>query len=389
MSSTRRSTRVGPVRQERYASSAAYPKGLLGNLVAKRCAELRDPEERKLILFLHELSLRDGFALHYTCNLFPAWPWPSTSTASERVFERVGRELVEMFPDRITERHREKFRRDLPAFLTRACLDPSVDLHAVGVCGFNGLMEALRTYKARFESAASRMLASTSASRTIFDLLDYALTQRGIVMVEGTFRLGKSMAAQAWAQMHLGECRYVQLTSSPDEAAFFRCFARALGTACSSQMKAAEMRNRIEEVIRRQHLLILVDESDYVWEGTVRIKQAPTRVNWLITAIVNAGIPLALVASRNFQRMMAHTERRCPNWGSEQFIGRIKLRQTLPDDLEEADLFAIAAKLTPEADEPTRMLLVAHAMRSRGYVAALESGATPVRASLRPRRVAN
>ena len=139
------------------------------------------------------------------------------------------------------------------------------------------------------------------------------------------------------------------------------------------------MRNRVEEVIRRQHLLILVDEADYIWEGTVRIKQAPTRVNWLMTAVVNAGVPLAMVASRNFARMMAHTERRAPNWGSEQFIGRIKLRRALPDDLEETDLFAIAAKLVPEADEPTRTLLVAHAMRSEGYVAALESGAARAR----------
>ena len=33
----------------------------------------------------------------------------------------------------------------------------------------------------------------------------------------------------------------------------------------------------------------------------------------------------------------------------------------------------------PEADDATRMLLVAHAMRSQGYVAALESGAARAR----------
>ena len=298
-------------------------------------------------------------------------PWD----ANERAFERVGRELVEMFPDRIAAKCRDKFRRSLPDFLCKLCLDPGSDLRTQGVAGFNGLEDALRQYKARFEKAAFGMIAATPASRAIYELLDYALSQRGIVLVEGTYRLGKSMAAQAWAQTHLGECRYVQLTSSGDEGSFYRCFARSLGVACSSQMKAAEMRNRVEEVMRRQHLLILLDESDYVFEGTVKVRQAPTRVNWLMTAVINAGVPLAMIASRNFARMMRHVETRCPTWGSEQFTGRIKLRRALPDDLEERDLFAIAEKLVPEADESTRMLLVAHAMRSDGYVAALEAGA--------------
>lgn len=222
-------------------------------------------------------------------------------------------------------------------------------------------------------------VSSTVASRTIFETLDYALTQRGFVLVEGTYRIGKSYAAQAWAQMHLGECRYIQLSSSPDETSFIRSFARALGVACSPQMKATQMKNRVEETIRRQHLLMVIDEADYCWDGAVKVREAPVRINWLMTALINNGVPVALVASRNFSRMMAHTERRAPHWGSEQFTGRIKLRRTLPDDLEETDLFAIAAALVPEADKATRTLLVAHAMRSEGYVAALESGAARAR----------
>jgi hypothetical protein len=194
MSSTRRSSSNGPRRQERYASSAVFAKGLLGNLVAKRAATLRDAGEREIIYFLHELTLRDGYALHYTCNLFPAWPWPSTIDASERAFERVGRELVEMFPERIDARHREKFCRTLPDFLTKLCLDPAADLRTSGAHGFNGIIEALREYKIRFEQAALGMLASTSASRTIFELLDYALSQRGIVLVEGTYRTGNTIS---------------------------------------------------------------------------------------------------------------------------------------------------------------------------------------------------
>ncbi len=379
MSNTRRTASGDSTRQERYASSTGFAKGLLGNLVAKRCATLRDADERALVYFLHELSLRDGFALHYTCTSFPAWPWPSTVDASERAFERVGRELVEMFPARIAESHRERFRRKLPELLTRLCLDPATDLRSAAAPGFDGIIEALREYKARFERAALGKIATTAASRTIFETLDYALSQRGMVLVEGTYRIGKSFAAQAWAQMNLGRCRYVQLVSSPDETSFIRCFARALGVACSPQMKATQMRNRVEETIRRQHLLMVIDEADYCFDGAVKVREAPSRINWIMTALINNGVPVAMIASRNFSRMMAHVEKRCPLWGSEQLIGRIKLRHTLPDDLDEADLFAIAAMLVPEADKPTRMLLVAHALRSQGYVASLESGAARAR----------
>ena len=262
--------------------------------MAKRCATLRDAEERTLIYFLHELSLRNGFALHYTCTSFPAWPWPSTVDASERAFERVGRELLEMFPDRIAASHRERFCRKLPELLTRLCLDPAADLRSAAAPGFNGIIEALREYKARFERATLGKIASTAASRTIFETLDYALSQRGMVLVEGTYRIGKSFATQAWAQMNLGRCRYVQLVSSPDETSFIRCFARALGVACSPQMKATQMRNRVEQTIRRQHLLMVIDEADYCWDGLVKVREAPSRVNWLMTALINNGVPVAI-----------------------------------------------------------------------------------------------
>lgn len=378
MSSTRRASKNGPLRQERFASSASLPKGLLGNLVAKRCATLRDAGERTLIHFLHEVSLRDGYTLHRTCNLFPAWPWLSTASGSitERAFERVARELVEMFPERIGAQHVEKVLRSLPRFLVKICLDPAADLHTARVAHFAGVVEAIYEYKRRFEAAVAAKLASTAASRTIHELLDYALSQRVMVLVEGTYRIGKSFSAQTWAQMHLGECRYVQLSSAADNTAFYRDIARALGVACSSQMKAAEIRQRVEEVLRTQHLLLILDESDYIWPQSVRLKAYPERVNWLMTAAINQGVAVALIGSKNFSRMMDHVEKRCPLWGSEQFYGRIKLRRTLPDSLEPDDLAAIAEMLMPASDEATKLLLVSHALRSQGYVAALESGAS-------------
>ena len=110
------------------------------------------------------------------------------------------------------------------------------------------------------------------------------------------------------------------------------------------------------------------------------------RVNWLMTSLIHNGVPVALTGSKNFARMMAHTERKCPIWGAEQFHGRIKLRRALPDSLVSSDLEAIAALLLPGSDDAARLLLVSHALRSEGYVAALESGALRARFFAAPER---
>src|ERR1700704_1421041 len=99
MSGTRRAAPGGNLRQERFSSSAAFNRGLLGNLVSRRCETIRTAEHRSLIYFLHEVSLRDGFSVHRTCNLFPTWPWPSIPSApgGETAFERLTRDLVNLY----------------------------------------------------------------------------------------------------------------------------------------------------------------------------------------------------------------------------------------------------------------------------------------------------
>jgi hypothetical protein len=59
MSSTRHAQPGSPPRQERYASS--FERGLLANLVAKRCERLESQAQRELIWFLQWASWgRDG-----------------------------------------------------------------------------------------------------------------------------------------------------------------------------------------------------------------------------------------------------------------------------------------------------------------------------------------
>lgn len=378
MSQTRTAAVGGKLRQERFSSSIALNKGLLGNLVARRCETLRSVEERSLIYFLHELSLRDGFAIHRTCNLFATWPWPSDAGVAETSFERLARELTQSFLARFSSAAiRNEVQRELPGFFARLCLDPALNLNDRGIFPrWPSIIADLRTYQVRFCAAVRTEIADTEVTQSIFELLDYARRQRGIVIAEGTYRIGKSFSAQAWCQMHLGEARYVQLSSATSDIGFFRDIARSVGVASSNQRKAFELRGRIEDALRGQHLLLVIDEADYLWPQAVRPHGSPERIAWLMTSAVNNGVPVALIASRNFSRMMRNVEKKCPIWGSEQFLGRIKLRKSLPDSLSKSDLRKVAELLLPNANRATLMLLVGHAMISNGHVADMESAAS-------------
>ena len=373
MSSTRTAKTPGPMRQERYASSAGFSKGLLGNLVARRCARVNSRTARERIYSLHELSGREPGLRHPSCTSFPAWPWDNETAKDESAFERVARELCE------ARGIAAKVAATIPDFLTRLCLDPKMPADSATLSGFPNILAAIDDYRRKFERATATRVALTATTTAVWELLDYAMSQRGLVLAEGAYRTGKSYSAQAWAQMHLGQCRYVQLSSAKDEGSFYRDIARACGVACSTQMKAAEMRNRTEAVLREQHLLLIVDEADWIWPQAVNVKEVPHRVCWLLTSLINNGVPVALIGSRNFSRLMSNCERRCRVWGSEQFHGRLRLRTPLPDKLAEADLFAIARVCIPEADDATRMLIVGHALKSTAPIPAIEACAARAR----------
>jgi hypothetical protein len=349
---------------------------LLGNLVAKKCEATKSAHHRRLILFLHELSLRAGCRKHPTSDSFPAWPWDSDISNGCTAFECVAKDVETLFQSVIKKRSAVA---RLPKFLTELCLDPRKPVEGARLDGFAGIIETLESYRVAFCEAARQPVALTGPTLLVWESLDYALQQGGMVLVEGTWRVGKSYSAQSWAQSHGGECRYVQLSSSRDDTSFYRDIARALGVACSTQRKASEMRMRIESMLRTQGLLMILDEAQYIWPQSLRPQTPPERANWLISALLNSGVPVALIASKDFSRMMENVRLKCPVAGLEQFDGRLRLRTRLPDNLIEADLFKIVKAVMPEASESVAMLLVGHALKAKGRISAIEAAVARAR----------
>ena len=69
MSSTRRAKGDSIFRQDRYASSPEVERGLIANLVARRCSVLTDKADRELVWFIQYLSHQAGGVVGIAADL--------------------------------------------------------------------------------------------------------------------------------------------------------------------------------------------------------------------------------------------------------------------------------------------------------------------------------
>jgi len=342
MSNTRHAPAGAPFRQERFSSSKVYDKALPGNLVAKRAKLIVCPEDRALVCFLQQLSHCEGGV------------------------ERVAHNTASMFPGKIG-----MLIGDIADFLRRLCLDPEIDIGKLGVGHYRNLLKSLYEYRHAHIKRAENELASTSVSLKVYEDLKFALATKSLVIIEGLERMGKSVTARNFCALHPGQAIYISLESGSDETSFFRTFAKALGTACSTQCKTNDMRLRVEDMLQEVHLMLVIDEAHFLWPQIARARRAPSRVDWVRTALVDYGVPVALISTPQFDRQCEIYEKHI-GWNARQIKGRVALHTLLPSILPEADLKAIAKHMLPEADAATLLRLIGFAQASDDYVAGIE-----------------
>ena len=267
----------------------------------------------------------------------------------------------------------ERARRHLGDFLFQElCLNPAVRLDDDTLWYLPRLVETLAEMCAADAAEASNGAPVTQIGSVIHETLDYALEERCLVVIDGLARAGKTFAVQAWVDARAGEARYVQVPSSNDDMSFFRAVADALGLGSSHAYKAHELRRRIEDVLQDGDLLLVLDEGHYLWPQRNMRKASPHRINWLLTQLVNLGVPVAIVTTPQFTKSQQALEK-SGGWSSEQFIGRIGDYQRLADSLCEADLEAVARHWLPGGDEKAIRVLVTYAQSSEKYLQGIES----------------
>jgi hypothetical protein len=412
MSTTRHAAEGSPLRQERFASSPQLHRGLMANLVAKRCAILEKPGSRELIWEIQHRSHQPGGAKQLASDIIAGYPesvgnwvmhkpglspdkplplatvkdiWPSEPAESARARSSlgIGHGRIE------SEWGRHPFRFTLPAFqelclgtaelhldqdIQRLCLDPELDIDEDPAISdpwyFDDLVKCLRGHFASRTSILRKSTVVTSIGRKVEELLHYAMEARCLTLAEGEPRTGKTFAARRWCEQHPGRARFVEVPPGNDDFGFYRALSRGLGVSINLNSKANELRDRVEEVLLSGDILLCLDEAHRAWPQTNLHRGWPARINWIM-AMANQGVPIAMIATNQFLKAQRIIEDKT-GWNGSQLTGRIGLYDRLPDRLSDSDLLKVASALLPEADETCMKHLVTYARVSSRYLAAVE-----------------
>lgn len=228
---------------------------------------------------------------------------------------------------------------------------------------FRDIIGTLMEYQRQQEESARADFVLTAIGAKVWETLDFALKSQRMVVVEGWEGRGKTEAVKAWCLCHQGEARFVNLSGVTSKTAFFRAIAKALGIASSYSRTATEMQARIEDVLQRSKILLVVDEAHFAFPQSQRIYSRPEIVDWIDTALCNHGVPVALITTPQFINCVKRAETQV-GWNWRQFRRRVKRWVQLPQRNTEADLETVARKILPGITRAGIKLAVGYTLMS-------------------------
>ncbi len=424
---TRRATDDSEFRQERYMSSPEVERGLLATCVASRANALDDPEHRNLVWWVQRLSWKPGGLDQLADEILQRWPERFITLSMEKLGAGKGRiysmpdvrvvrtEIKDgpAFPlrgeeedwgifcaaDEMDLREDASYRRRRAKALNEArrhpknypaaefaaacraaasanlgkflfeemCLNPSVQLDEHALWYLPRLVETLTELHDLRATAATGRIPITVIGREVHEALDYCLATRGLVVIDGESRIGKTWSVQQWCDGRPGRVIYFQVPESSDDISFFRSLAKALGMGSGRSYKANDLRAKIEGVLQSGDHMVVMDEGHYLFSQRNARNAIPHRINWVLNQLVNKGVRVATVTSPLFAKSQQTIERHGV-WSSAQLIGRIELYKQLPDSLSDEDLQTVARHYLPEGDAKSIRTLVAYARSSQKYL---------------------
>ena len=355
-------------RQDAFASSEGEDPGLLGNLVAACCSKISDPEEISVRWWLQQISWRPGGLKRFTEQLVDTFRSKITYRVCKGGFDDTA--FVSCNPDEgVAKVIADKLRNSLVNPVGASLRDVSL-LNFTGV-GFPGLWEALLEIREQEIKAVGEAIVETAITLQVFEELDFALHSRSFILIEGREGIGKTESAKAWCSRHPGRAVYVRLESGTDEVTFYRSIARAIGTACSYGRKATEMRARIQDALQPGQLMLVVDEAHFLWPQSERsVRSAPKRVDWLRTALVDYGVPIAMISTPQYFAN-ACSKFLKGGWNANQVQRRLTHTASLPEGICIQEMKAVAKRYFPRASGSDLSRLAFTAVNELGFLTVL------------------
>lgn len=387
MSNTRHAARESAPRQERFASSAQLQRGLMANLVAKRCSVWDGVpgrvEQRKLVWWLQYVSHRPGGLDALAEDLrakfadrigspsmltFGQEPRQIYSAAQVRAIRRevdaagyfYDEERFPLKDDHPISEHinapssypaatftklaKAAASDELGNLLEEICLRPEPDLAWFAPWWFPGLVDALLEHKAASAALVASGAVMTTIAREIHTEMERASKTGRLALLHGVWGRGKSFAAKLWCDINPDRARFAEVPSGSDDIGFYRAIAKSLGVSINLNSKAQQLRDRIEDSLEGGNILLCLDEAHQCWPPGNYRQALPGRVSWIMR-LYNKKIPVVLITTPQFFVSQGQVERRT-GWASEQFTGRIYFK-TLPQSNTLEDLTAVGQRLLP------------------------------------------
>ena len=247
------------------------------------------------------------------------------------------------------------------------CLDPDYPLV--------GLWETIDDYRQKWIESRAKGVVQTEIGEQVAAALTYAHEARTMVIINGVPGLGKSHAAHQFCELSGGLMRYVGLRSTTDMSSFLREICKALGLATNLNLKAQVLDERIQGALASGDLSLCFDEAHYLWpQGRLRCA-VPAKLNWILTTLCNAGLPVALITTPQWDTAQAELEKQTA-WSSSQLKGRVGLTASLPTEISAADLGKVAACICPGADARIIAALVDCSVMSKENLRPIKAIAT-------------
>jgi hypothetical protein len=254
------------------------------------------------------------------------------------------------------------------------------DFEVAQVVYFRDIIGALFEYQARRAAKIRENFQLTTIGKKIWETLDRALAIRGMVLLDGLEGRGKTEAVKAWSELHLGTARFVSLSGISSKTIAFREIAKALGIASSYTRSATQMQERIEDVLKRSKIMLVVDEAHFLFNQSRRMYSRPELVDWIDTALRNHGVPVALVTTPQFIVSMTRAADQV-EWNYRQFRRRIRWVK-LPERNSEEDIKAVARNVFKKADARIIKKIAGYALVSTRDLSAVGDVANEVRAMI-------
>jgi hypothetical protein len=260
--------------------------------------------------------------------------------------------------------------RELPGYLSRLCVDPELDIAKARPWWFPDLISSLREWLAERGADSEVPFVQTEIAGQVHEALDYCLKTGEMTMIYGESGTGKSDGAKAWFQRQPGKGRYLEVPATGDDISFIRRIGEAYRTISGTSLRNPQTKERVEKTARAAGMVLILDEGHNLLTQDYRARKRPSRISWVMGELVNYGVPVAILATRQFEEDKRRIKERT-GWNWDQFDRRIGIPTYLPSEVRIEDLTAVARAWLPRGDDRSIKALVGYAMFSKSRLAGI------------------